>query len=319
MLTLRAIFHGIKKGLETALSFLKGVFRMKQDRHGARTFNDLARRYKIKQSFAKAMGLAEDANQTAQAAGNAVNRLDQTLDSEEVFNRLTNNGEYQGFYRDDDGNMYINASYVKSGVFESEGMAYLIPVEADMQKILDAITNNTCPDGYDLDGDGILTLADYLLAHNVLVGKAKMEDCAGAVKSKVTVKIDFKDPQKTLHIYGTNQWGSLVEVYLGIDSVYYATRAYVHSLIREDESGYLFRYSLDGTKKEYFNPPMEAGVEYRTIEKYNGWPVYTKLMPTSEAMPDAVVRKGEALTLQGDANIGGEEHIQVWYAKVGEA
>ena len=51
------------------------------------------------------------------------------------------------------------------------------------------------------------------------------------------------------------------------------------------------RYSTDGgttwSKWEYVNPPMVLGVEYRTTERYQGKPVYTKLvncgsLPSSE-------------------------------------
>lgn len=41
--------------------------------------------------------------------------LDRKLGSEEVFNRLTNNGQAKGIYRDPDGNLYISADYIKTG------------------------------------------------------------------------------------------------------------------------------------------------------------------------------------------------------------
>lgn len=41
-----------------------------------------------------------------------------------------------------------------------------------------------------------------------------------------------------------------------------------------------FRSCMDGVwgEWEYLNPPMVLGVEYRTTERYNGAPVYTKLI-----------------------------------------
>lgn len=48
------------------------------------------------------------------AANESVEALDDELDQEEIFNRLTNNGETQGVYMQD-GKLYINADYIKSG------------------------------------------------------------------------------------------------------------------------------------------------------------------------------------------------------------
>jgi hypothetical protein len=47
-------------------------------------------------------------------ANESVNNLDASLDQEEVFNRLTNGGATQGLYIEN-GKVYINASYIKSG------------------------------------------------------------------------------------------------------------------------------------------------------------------------------------------------------------
>ena len=94
----------------------------KQDRQGARTASDLVQRYNFGKSFAEVMGFATDAqeaaaeaNASAKAASEAVNSLDQ----EEIFNRLTNNGQAQGLFRDEDGELYINASYIASGILSS--------------------------------------------------------------------------------------------------------------------------------------------------------------------------------------------------------
>lgn len=39
-----------------------------------------------------------------------------------------------------------------------------------------------------------------------------------------------------------------------------------------------FYRKLSGGSVEWFNPPMLLGVEYRTAERYNGKPVYVKLV-----------------------------------------
>lgn len=94
----------------------------KQDRQGARTASDLVQRYNFGKSFAEVMGFATEAqeaaaeaNASAKAASEAVNGLDQ----EAIFNRLTNNGQAQGLFRDENGELYINASYIASGILAS--------------------------------------------------------------------------------------------------------------------------------------------------------------------------------------------------------
>lgn len=86
----------------------------KQDRQGARTPADLEYRYG--KSFGEILGVAEEAKGTAQEAEKAVAKLDSSLTQDEVFKRLTNNGAWQGLYRDDDGNIYINANYIRAGI-----------------------------------------------------------------------------------------------------------------------------------------------------------------------------------------------------------
>lgn len=41
--------------------------------------------------------------------------LDRRYGQDTVFNRLTNNGQAKGIYRDPDGNLYVNADYIKTG------------------------------------------------------------------------------------------------------------------------------------------------------------------------------------------------------------
>lgn len=50
----------------------------------------------------------------------AVENLDKTLDStEEIFNRLTQNGKEQCIKMDDDGHLYLNAEYIRTGILRS--------------------------------------------------------------------------------------------------------------------------------------------------------------------------------------------------------
>lgn len=57
------------------------------------------------------------ANEFAQEAIDDVEELDKSLTQQEVFNRLTNDGQSEGLYLDE-GNVYINATYIRSGRFE---------------------------------------------------------------------------------------------------------------------------------------------------------------------------------------------------------
>ena len=88
----------------------------KQDRQGARTAAQLEQKYHFGESFAEAMGLAMDAQKTAAEAKKV---LDETLTQEEIFNILTNNGQSHGLYRGDDGELYINASYIAAGIISA--------------------------------------------------------------------------------------------------------------------------------------------------------------------------------------------------------
>ena len=88
----------------------------KQDRQGVRTAADLERKYNWGQTFAEVYGLVADAQKAAADALLAV----EGLDSEAIFNRLTDYGRIQGIYRDGDDNIYVNASYIKSGKLAAE-------------------------------------------------------------------------------------------------------------------------------------------------------------------------------------------------------
>lgn len=98
----------------------------KQDRTNPRKPQDLEQKYDYKKRFAEAMRSADDAKgaakKAAEAAGEAdkhVDALDKKLDQREVFERLTNGGRAQGMYMDEDGNIFINASYLATGVLSS--------------------------------------------------------------------------------------------------------------------------------------------------------------------------------------------------------
>jgi hypothetical protein len=81
-----------------------------------RTATDLELKYNFGRTFAEVYGLATDAQKAAEEAKMAI----EGLDHEEIFNRLTNYGEWQGIYRDANGDVYLNASYIKIGALNGE-------------------------------------------------------------------------------------------------------------------------------------------------------------------------------------------------------
>lgn len=74
----------------------------KQDRQGVRTASEFERKYNIKKNFNQAMGAANEAMRVAEEAQS------KEITAEEIFNKLTNNGQVQGIYQQD-GKWYINA------------------------------------------------------------------------------------------------------------------------------------------------------------------------------------------------------------------
>ena len=84
----------------------------KQDRQGSRTPAELERKYGFEKRFDTVEAKAKEANES-------VRKLDESMDQTEIFNRLTNYGKAQGLYRDEKGNLFINASYLATGVLKS--------------------------------------------------------------------------------------------------------------------------------------------------------------------------------------------------------
>lgn len=89
----------------------------RQDRQGVRQASDLEQKYNFNKSFAEIMGIATDAQKTAEEANETATDTSEKMTHEEIFNLLTKDGELKGLYRGDDGELYINASYIQTGEF----------------------------------------------------------------------------------------------------------------------------------------------------------------------------------------------------------
>ena len=123
----------------------------KQDRQGVRTPAEVEQKYNFGKTFAEVFNLITDAQKAAEEAQKAVD----SLDHEQIFNLLTDNGRIQGVYRGDDGDVYINASYIKSGKIAAEF------IDADNLTITDgAFVGGTINvnDNFVVDEDGNLDI-----------------------------------------------------------------------------------------------------------------------------------------------------------------
>ncbi len=245
----------------------------KQDRQPARTVAALEQRYSFGKSFAEVQGFADDARRAAEDAQKAADQLD------DLFA----------------GDIYM------TGKFQSTSEGYLPPTYDDVVHVVRHFVypeSYPIPEGanFDLNGDGVVNEDDATLTLAVFNGQAKMELCRGAEKRPVTICIDMSNAEKTIRIYGTNMWGSEVEMYIGSDASNssFVSKESMKSIIQLEDDGSTYRYvDITGAitgEKEYYNPPMKVGVEYRTTERWNGSVVYTKLVDCG-AVPEAGTEK----------------------------
>lgn len=92
----------------------------KQDRQGVRLPADVERKWNFKRRFDKSMEAAGDAMDAAVEASEEVEQLNRSMDQTEIFNRLTNYGKALGFFLDEDGQLFVNASYLVTGILKSK-------------------------------------------------------------------------------------------------------------------------------------------------------------------------------------------------------
>lgn len=203
----------------------------KQDLCGARTAADIERKYNFDKSFSEVMGFAEKAQRSAEEAQAAVTTLNENLSQEEIFNRLTNNGEAEGIFRDDNGQIFINAEYINfdelngkditmTGVFVCETECYVPPAREEVETIEAHLRGDVIiPDGliplYDFDSDGQVTQNDLDTAQMMSSGFTPPDGWPAARKTLVTMRIDMSDPERAIQFGGTNVWGREFYGYIG--------------------------------------------------------------------------------------------------------
>ena len=175
----------------------------KMDRAGVRTPAQLEQKYalgKLGQSFAQAMGVAEDARETAKKA----------------------NQEIENMFAKD---------ITMTGTFTNTTDIYIPPGEDERRVIeMHILGESIVPDElipyYDFNGDGKLNARDLSLAHAMEQGliSANFPTCVDetkptvAKKSTVTLTIDMKRPDKPIRVAGKNMWGKEFETFLGADA-----------------------------------------------------------------------------------------------------
>ncbi len=257
----------------------------------------------IAAAAADAAQKANTAEQNAKAHANAINSA---LNQLEIFNRLTNNGTAQGIYLSN-GQLYINATYLKSGTISSDLINTLTLFAKDItmtgtftnttnaflepnQTVVDRINQHllgTSPipssqtSLYDFNGNGQIDIADLVQARNAALGKSSLASWSGATKTPVTCTIDLSNPAKALVMSGTDMWGNYRESVIGVDpaTATFVARSLLDSIVTMDASGIMSR-SIDG-ETEYFNPNLfssqeDAPQEYRTTERWDNSPVYVR-------------------------------------------
>lgn len=163
----------------------------------------------------------------------AVTTYDKSLTQQQIFNRLTNNGQLQGIYQEN-GILYVNAEYIKSGVLQgikviaNQGNIGGFDINntgftkttvttlkktytsADVTRVKSIIDGSITPTSsdinyYDVDGDGAIHAADYIRIKDLYV------PCAGTtLYTDVVINsypFDTKNinkPMITVRYRGTN-------------------------------------------------------------------------------------------------------------------
>lgn len=206
----------------------------KQDRTYTRTAAALEQKINLKERFAEVMGVATDARDEAEKASEAVGKLDNNLTSLEIFNRLTEDGTLQGLYRDENGNLYINANFIMaledlfaknitmSGKFTHKTSVFIQPEMEEVTTIQNHLLGtNVIPAQlvplYDFNSDGTISISDMGRAQQAYLGLMDLSTWSGAKKTEVTLTIDLSNPDKFLRITGTNMWGRSIDKYIGVN------------------------------------------------------------------------------------------------------
>lgn len=224
----------------------------KQDRQGVRTAAELEQKHGFGKRFAEIMGIATD----AQKAANEANDSFKGLDAQTVYNLLTNNGKLQGLFRNENGDLYVNAKYLyaldelfandinMSGKFTHKVNTFLEPGQEELETIYKHIlgTETIIPSRiplYDFDNDGLINTGELAAVRLSMLGRRTIASTgwSGAVNSEVTLTIDLKNPNKFFHITGVNMWGRTIDEYIGVYGTSLKNPIYADYVVEEGTYG----------------------------------------------------------------------------------
>lgn len=146
---------------------------------------------------------------------------------------------------------------------------------------------------------------DYNATQIPVSGEPEAETVAAALSNKAPAGYGLgaaAAPVTDLNQAVLSGWYSCAGSSNGPSSNFYgwllvSSRTGAGGMIRQDawnalgQPDHFVRYAVDGvwTPWEYVNPPMQLGVEYRTVEQYNSKPVYAKAISFGQA-PNATYK-----------------------------
>lgn len=136
------------------------------------------------------------------------------------------------FYVRSDGYMYSVKGQISGFQFDSNKMSntvsiYLLPDKDVLHTLRNAIVNHTTSqlplEQYDLNANGEVNLADFVVAKNYVLGtqtETNFSKWKYAKKSDITYKLNPSDVKNALSISGTDIWGKKRQTALGIGTLY---------------------------------------------------------------------------------------------------
>lgn len=199
-------------------------------------------------------------------ADSAVGELDKALTTQEVFNRLTNNGKIQGLYMKNN-QMYVNASYITSGTFvakDKKGTTKFL-VNADTGEV------EIHPDTFTLAGKTVDDIAS---------GAAST--AASAAVKKLDDKLTAAEVFNRLTNNGQTQGIYLRDGKIYINLTYAQAGTIVASMIKggtltlggnSNVNGKITMLGSDGTQNGYWNNNgINANGSF--MSKASGWSAY---------------------------------------------
>lgn len=146
---------------------------------------------------------------------NAINEYDTSLGQPEIFNKLTNNGKNKGIYIQD-GELYINASYILSGVLAGKF------INGKGMSVTDKENKTT----FYIDNDGNVMIA----AKTLTIGGKDVEDIAGdtideKIKKAIPLVIQLSSEYQAIPVNADGNYSSFprcevkVQVFYGESDV----------------------------------------------------------------------------------------------------